>query len=561
MKRKIYWNMCLIALFSLILATLVTTGLFYRDLQDQMKKEVGTELRYIQTAMELSGEEFLNHLSARGDGNSINRITWVDADGTVLFDSYKDNESLENHLDRPEIKAALENGSGQITRPSETLAEQTYYCAVRLSDGTVVRVASTTRSSWASFMQMIPWIVVLTIVIFGFTMGLADRQTKRIVGPINNLDLDRPEEAAVYDELSPLIGRIEKQNKTIQKQMDTLREKQMEFTAITENMSEGFIVVDSKAEVVSYNSSAVKLLGVEGILTQDAKVNVLNFNRSAQFREAVDLALSGRHAEHNLELNGRCYQMIVNPVMDEGKNKGAIIVILDITEKQGREELRREFSANVSHELKTPLTSISGYAEIMKNGLVRPEDMPRFAENIYTEAQRLITLVGDIIKLSQLDENVVEMEKTSVDLYELSQTVINRLKPNSDRQQVTIKLQGESAVVTGAAQILDEMIFNICDNAIKYNKQGGTVTVTVVNGKEHKSVIVEDTGIGVPEADKERIFERFYRVDKSHSKQIGGTGLGLSIVKHGAAYHGAKVELESREGVGTVVKLLFNEGV
>lgn len=557
MRRKIYWNMCLVALFSLILATLVTTGLFYRDLQTQMEKEVATEVRYIQSAMEMGGSDYLDYLSIRGDGNSINRITWVDQDGTVLYDSYKNSESLENHLDRPEIKDALEKGVGSITRPSETLAEQTYYYAVRLSDGTVVRVASTTRSGWASFMQMIPWVVVLTIVIFCITMVLAEIQTKKIVGPINSLNLDNPDEASVYDELSPLIGRIEKQNQTIHRQMDTLREKQMEFSAITENMSEGFIVVDSKAEVVSYNSSAMKILGVEKQMVPDSRVNILNFNRSAEFREAVDHALAGRHAEHNLDLNGHCYQMIANPVLDEGRNKGAIIVILDITEKQGREELRREFSANVSHELKTPLTSISGYAEIMKNGLVKPEDMARFAENIYTEAQRLITLVGDIIKLSQLDENAVEVEKSAVDLYEVSSDVVKRLQANAAMQKVTLSLQGEPAVIFGARQILDEMIFNLCDNAVKYNKPNGKVTITVKNEGMHKVVSVADTGIGVPEADKDRIFERFYRVDKSHSKQIGGTGLGLSIVKHGAIYHDARVELESKVGVGTTVKVVF----
>ncbi|PNV62270.1 hypothetical protein C0033_09165 [Clostridium sp. chh4-2] len=557
MRRRIYWNMCLVALFSLILATLVTTGMFYKDLQTQMKREVATEVRYIQSAMEMGGREYLDFLSTRGDGNRINRITWVDTDGRVLYDSFKNSENLENHLDRPEIKEALEKGSGSITRPSETLAEQTYYYAVRLSDDTVIRVASTTRSGWASFMQAIPWIVVLTIVIFCITMVLAEIQTKKIVGPINNLNLDNPDEASVYDELSPLIGRIEKQNLTIHKQMDTLREKQMEFAAITENMSEGFIVVDSKAEVVSYNSSAMRILGVERQLVPDSRVNILNFNRSAEFREAVDHALAGRHAEQNLELNGHCYQMIANPVLDEGRNKGAIIVILDITEKQGREELRREFSANVSHELKTPLTSISGYAEIMKNGLVRPEDMARFAENIYTEAQRLITLVGDIIKLSQLDENAVEVEKSAVDLYEVSSDVVKRLQGNADKQKVSISLQGEPAVVHGARQILDEMIFNICDNAIKYNKTNGKVMVTVKNEGMRKVVTVADTGIGVPEADKDRIFERFYRVDKSHSKQIGGTGLGLSIVKHGAIYHDAQVELESKVGEGTVVRIVF----
>ncbi len=557
MKRKIYWNMCLVALFSMVLATLLTTWMLSRDLQAQMRQAVATEVRYIESAMEVSGQPYLDHLASRGDGNSINRITWIDTDGTVLYDSFADSESLENHRDRPEVSQAMKMGRGQGTRTSDTLAEQTYYYASKLNDGTVIRVASTTRSGLATMMGTIPWMVVMAAAIFGVTMVIAKMQTKSIVEPINRLNPDAPQDEKIYDELSPLVRRLEKQKQTIREQMDTLREKQEEFSAITENMREGFIVVDSKADVISYNSSAIRILGVDMEIAEGSNVSVLSFNRSNNFRQVVDSALRGERSEQSLELNGRYYQIIANPVVEADDKRGAVVVILDVTEKQSREDQSREFSANYSHDLKTPLTSISGYAEIMKNGLVQPADMGRFADKIYTEAQRLITLVGDIIKLSQLDEDKVEIEKTSLDLYARASEVVGRLRDHARAQDVKLDLVGVPAVILGAAQILDEMIYNLCDNAIKYNKPGGSVKVTVCTENGHPTLLVEDTGIGIPEGDKERIFERFYRVDKSHSKQIGGTGLGLSIVKHGAIYHKAKVEMKSTLGKGTQVKIIF----
>ena len=406
-------------------------------------------------------------------------------------------------------------------------------------------------------MGTVPWMVVMAAAIFCVTMVIAKMQTRSIVEPINRLNPDAPQEEKIYDELSPLVRRLEKQKQTIREQMDILREKQEEFSAITENMREGFIVVDSRADVISYNSSAIRILGVDMEIAEGANINVLSFNRSNNFRQVVDSALRGERSEQSLELNGRYYQIIANPVLESDDKRGAVVVILDVTEQQSREELRREFSANVSHELKTPLTSISGYAEIMKNGLVQPADMGRFAEKIYMEAQRLITLVGDIIKLSQLDEDKVETQKTSLDLYARAFEVVGRLKDHARAQDVRLDLIGVPTIILGAAQILDEMIYNLCDNAIKYNRPGGTVKVTVCTENGHPTLLVEDTGIGIPEGDKERIFERFYRVDKSHSKQIGGTGLGLSIVKHGAIYHKAKVEMRSTLGKGTQVKIIF----
>lgn len=572
-KRKIYWNLCLVALLTMVVSALITTLLLCQDLQTQMRQAVMTEVRYLESAMEVSGKDYLVHLKSRGDGNSVNRITWVDANGSVLYDSYADSESLENHKDRPEIAAALKNGRGESVRTSRTLAEQTYYYAARLSDGSVIRVASTTKSALATVFHTVPVMIAMAVLIVLGVLILAEFQTKRIIAPINQMNPDDPQAGDVYDELAPLVRRLEKQKETIRQQMEILKEKQEEFSAITENMREGFLVVDSKGDVMSYNKSALKLLGIsegeEGMLSRhgnaaweehektDANVNIISINRSENFRRVVDEALKGSHCEEMLDVGNRHYQIIANPVAESEERSGAVVVILDVTEQQGREELRREFTANVSHELKTPLTSISGYAEIMMNGMVQPADMGRFSGKIYKEAQRLITLVGDIIRLSQLDEEKVQMEKSPVDLHLLASDVVKRLQDVAKKNQVTLMLTGKPTVVNGNPQILDEMIYNLCDNAIKYNKPFGEVEVNVAMIKDHPVLTVEDDGIGIPPEDQERIFERFYRVDKSHSRQIGGTGLGLSIVKHGAIYHKAKVELKSAPGEGTTVRITF----
>lgn len=553
-KRKIYWNLCLVALLAMAVSALITALLLCQDLQTQMRQSVMTEVRYLESAMDVSGEEYLAHLKSRGDGNSVNRITWVSPDGEVLYDSFADSESLENHKDRPEIAAALKNGRGESVRTSRTLAEQTYYYAARLDDGSVIRVASTTKSALATVVHTIPVMIAMGILIVVGVLILAEFQTKRIVAPINEMDPDDPKAGEVYDELAPLVRRLKKQNETIRQQMETLREKQEEFTTITENMREGFIVVDSRGDVMSYNKSALKLLGIP---VDKANFNIISLNRSENFRQVVDGALKGTHCEQMLDVGNRHYQIIANPVAESNGRSGAVVVILDVTEQQSREELRREFTANVSHELKTPLTSISGYAEIMMNGLVQPTDMGRFSGKIYQEAQRLITLVGDIIRLSQLDEEKVQLEKRPVDLHMLASDVVKRLQDVARKNQITLMLTGKPTVVNGNPQILDEMIYNLCDNAIKYNKPFGEVEVNVSTIKDHPVLTVEDDGIGIPIDDQERIFERFYRVDKSHSRQIGGTGLGLSIVKHGAIYHKAKVELKSALGEGTTVRIVF----
>lgn len=563
MKKRIYRNMCLVTLVAILFSAILTSFLYYQNLEKQMRQELVTEAKYLEAGMDLSGEHYLTNITKIMNSSNRNRITWVAADGTVLFDNMADASTMENHKDRPEIQMALSSGSGRESRMSSTLSEQTFYYALRLEDGSVIRVANTTRSALAGSMAMLPALGGAAVLIMVLSMILAERQTREIVKPINELDLDHPDSGRLYDELAPLVGKVERQQRTICQQMDTLRTKQREFAAITENMSEGFLVVGKQGEVASYNTSALKILDVEIPVPEErtpGSLNILNFNRSHEFRIAVDEALAGHHHEENLKIGTRMYQIIANPVTEKQNVTGAVIVILDITEREEREDLRREFSANVSHELKTPLTSISGYAEIMKNGLVKPEDMKRFSENIYQEAQRMITLIGDIIKLSQLDENRVELEKQAVDLYPIAQSVVSRLKERASQAKVALEIRGEGQIIEGTSQILDEMIYNLCDNGIKYNKAGGHVNVTVGSRQGCPFVSVEDNGIGIPEEDQKRVFERFYRVDKSHSRQIGGTGLGLSIVKHGAIYHNAKVEMESTPGRGTSITIVFPEG-
>ena len=543
--------MCLLALVTILLSSLLVTIVYYANSDARMKSEVREETRFVRGAVELSGQDYLATVE-----NTANRITLIDTDGTVLYDNQADPATMENHSDREEFQEASTAGAGEATRISDTIAEQTFYYAVKLQNGQVLRVAATTDSVFAAVLAVLPWILGVEVLVAVCTVLFSNFLTKKIVAPINRLDLDHPADNEIYDELSPLLGKISRQNEVIAQQMKSLREKQEEFTSITENMSEGFLVLDNNTDILSYNTSALRLLGAEAV-PAESHVSALALNRSAGFRSAVDGALAGKRSEQLVRQGGRCCQVMANPVLRDGEVEGAVVVILDITEREERENLRREFTANVSHELKTPLTSISGFAEIIKNGIVKPEDIPRFAGNIYEESQRLVTLVDDILNLSRLDEADVQLEREDFDLSSLARDVAGRLKASAKKNGVVITVIGDKAEINGVKSIVDEMVFNLVDNAVKYNKQNGRVTVTVDSSSDGTALTVTDTGIGIPQADVDRVFERFYRVDKSHSKEIGGTGLGLSIVKHGAAFHNAKVSLESTEGQGTVIRLVF----
>lgn len=551
MRKKIFKNMCLLAVVTILLSSLLVTVAYYGTSNSQMKAEVREEARFIQGAVELSGQGYLDTVEG-----TPNRITLIDTDGTVLFDNQADPASMENHADRKEVQRASTTGAGEATRMSDTLAEQTFYYAVKLENGQILRVACDTDSVFAAVLAVLPWIISAALVVTIFTVLFSNFLTKKIVAPINQLDLNAPADDGVYDELAPLLSKINRQNEVIAQQMKSLREKQEEFTSITENMSEGFLVLDRNTDILSYNTSALRLLGADAAPAENHG-SALALNRSAGFRSAVDAALSGSRSEQLVRQGGRCCQVMANPVFRDGEVEGAVVVILDITEREERENLRREFTANVSHELKTPLTSISGFAEIIQNGIVKPQDIPRFAGNIYVESQRLISLVDDILNLSRLDEEDVQLEREDFDLTALARDVADRLKDSAKKNGVVISVQGNKTMVNGVKSIVDEMVYNLVDNGVKYNKKNGRVTVTAETLPEGPTITVTDTGIGIPQGDVDRVFERFYRVDKSHSKEIGGTGLGLSIVKHGAAFHNAKVSLESVEGKGTTVRLTF----
>ena len=553
MRNKILKSICLISALSLVLVSAVAFGVMYGDFYENMKQEVKREASNLIRAAEYLGEEYLSSVNL-GSGD---RVTLVSGDGTVLFDSRADESSMGNHLQRPEVQKALKDGFGEDTRLSETIDEQTYYYAVLLKNGNILRVSRITDSVVASALNLLPWLIAAAGVILGVSVLAARGVTGRIIKPINEINLDSPESCVIYDELAPLLTRIRNQNRVIVDHMNALTEKEREFSTLTENMREGFILVNSHSEVVAHNESAARTLGFH--MNERSSRNVIAFNRSADFQSLVQTAIDGHPAERVIEINHRYYQFMANPIRSGEETKGAVVHIIDITEREERERLRREFTANVSHELKTPLTSISGYAEIIKNGLVRAEDVPRFAKNIFDEAGRLITLINDIIELSQLDENAEGMQKEPVNLYDVAKDIVNRLRPGADKAGVTLSIEGRSCEVTGVRRLLDEMIYNLVDNAIKYNKTGGSVKIAIKRLSGKTVLSVSDTGIGIRKEEQERVFERFYRVDRSRSRDAGGTGLGLSIVKHGAMLHGAGIRLDSELNKGTDVTITFKQ--
>lgn len=549
MTAKLFRTSMAVAVSVMVLSIALFMGMLYQYFSDQMMTELESETWLVSRGVELDGMDYLNGL------HTTSRVTWVAADGTVLYDNEADASTMENHADREEIREALTSETGTAQRFSSTLSEQTLYVTQRLSDGTVIRLASAQKTVGLLLISMIQPILIILVLSLLLSAVLASRLSKGLIKPILSLDLEHPEDCETYDELTPLLSRLKRQNDTIQQQMNLLKQRQTEFAALTDNMSEGFLLLDRQGHVLSHNSGALRLLGVE---EPEGEVNVLVLNREEPFRQAVDEALSGKRSQQMLHLNGRYCKLLANPVLADGKPAGAVLVLLDVTEQEQRDELRREFTANVSHELKTPLTSISGIAEIMQSGMVKPEDIQSFAGDIYQEAQRLIALVEDIIRLSRLDEGAESLEREPVNLLSVAQDVARRLDSAAQKAGVTLKVMGLSVEVRGIPSVLDEMVYNLCDNAIKYNHPGGTVNVTVAPTNDGSAeVTVEDTGIGIPLEDQSRVFERFYRVDKSHSKEIGGTGLGLSIVKHGASLHGAQIHMDSQVGRGTSVQLLF----
>lgn len=543
MTKRIFKSILLAAFVVLLASTGLTLGVLYNHFGNQLEKELRTEAEYLAIAVEKEGMKAFDSLPAEAQ-----RITYVDTDGTVLFDNAAEADQMENHKEREEIEEAMETGWGSAVRTSDTLSRKTLYFALRLEDGTVLRVSSeqyNVPGLIGGMVQPMLLILLLMLIISGF---LASRLAKHIVNPLNGLDLDHPQENQTYDEIAPLLTKISRQQNSLQREIADAKRQQEEFSIITENMEEGFLVIDSHTEVLSYNSSALRLLGAE---EKQARQSVLALNRSEAFQDTVERVLSGQHVISNQEFQSISCQVAANPVFQDGRVTGAVILILDVTEKMNGEKMRREFTANVSHELKTPLTSISGFAEIISDGFVRPEDTKKFAGRIFNEAQRLITLVNDVIKISQLDEGKLPYERESVDLYETVREILKRMEESANAEGIHLYLYGPHVKADTVRTILEEVLYNLCDNGIKYNKKGGSLTVTLSMEGDCPRIMVEDTGIGISEEDQKRIFERFYRVDKSHSKAIGGTGLGLSIVKHGSMFLGGDMKVESTLGEGS----------
>ncbi len=552
MKKRIFKSMSLLAILSIILTSLVLSVFFSGEMYDAMKQQLRSEATYLAEAIESGGISYLQRVSVSNN----TRITLISENGTVLFDNNIENESAaENHNQREEVQEARESGSGESVRDSATIGQKTFYYALLLDNGQILRVSHTMHSLWLNIFSSLPYVMLFAVLVLLVALLLVHREVQRIVVPINELDLEHPVDNIVYDELSPLLQRISRQNMLIYNQMKELAERQQEFSTLTENMNEGLVIVNAHGYILSINRRALQIFG----LKEDdyLQKHILVVNRNLELKQTIENGLKGQNQELLLDLEGRKYQIMSNPILIAGHARGLVLLLLDVTEKQQQEQMRREFTANVSHELRTPMTAISGYAEIMMQGSVQPQDMKPFAEKIYKEANRLISLIADIIQLSQLDEGGSQFQMQQVALDMVMEEVEQRLQPLAEKKDVSLTMLAEPVTVQGNRQVLQEILYNLCENAIKYNKPQGTVQMSLQQLDGKAVVTVADTGIGIPVEEQQRVFERFYRVDKSHSRIIGGTGLGLSIVKHGVQMHHGEISMESQLGEGTriVVRL------
>lgn len=556
MKKRIFLSICFACFVTLFLTATFMVAVIYNNSTEQVKKEIIHQTKFIGTALTDGTndqyDQFDQYIIAIGK-ESENRITLIAPDGTVLYDNFVSANELGNHLDRPEIQSAVMNGKGESTRLSDTLGEKTYYFAEKLNDGNILRIACTIKTLIGLLESTIIWIVLIFISILLISVVIAVIITKLVVKPINNIDLDNPLKNDTYEELSPLLTKMEKQNQRIALQINALTERQQEFDYIVGSMNEGLIIFGEKGIVLSENNSAKAILG------DSIGKSYLQLSRDIAYIKAIESALSGKSASIKLNKNARTYQLSVNPVGEKSDTYAAVLFIIDITDKEQAERMRREFSANVSHELKTPLTSIMGYAEIIENGIAKEDDIPQFVHQIRTEAARLLTLIEDILRLSRLDEGNIRQSFEAVELSELCLDVIKELNEKAKTKNVTLNFDGDIAIIKGYKTVLYEMVFNLCDNAINYNVENGSVIIRLAKDGNKIKLSVTDTGIGIAPEQQERIFERFYRVDKSHSKETGGTGLGLSIVKHAAALHEAEISLNSKVNYGTTINVTFKK--
>lgn len=549
MTKRIYRSICIVAVAVLLASLAIIMGVLYNYFSKEQMSQLRAQTLFAAQGVENEGTDYFDELQMDNC-----RITLIAPDGTVIYDNEAAATSMENHMEREEVREAFDEGEGESSRYSTTLMERQLYAARKLSDGSVLRLSAAQLSSLNLLLNMIEPIALTVFVALILSLILASRLAKKIVKPLNELSLDAPEKNAVYEELAPMVERLKSQQKQLSTQSLRLRRKQDEFDAATLNMSEGLVLLSETGDILSINSSAAQLLGIS---RGSIGVDILELNNSFEIQELLRIAQSGERAEKTIPLDGGNYQMNASPVVSDGRVTGIALLILDITEKEKAEKMRREFTANVSHELKTPLQTIAGSAELLENGLVKSEDIPAFAANIHSEARRMIALVEDVIGLSHLDETTAEFEREEVDLYAVAELTVRNLTPLAREKGVSLALSGSPAIMPGVPNILGSIVYNLCDNAIKYNSRGGSVDVSVEPSESGIVLKVADDGIGIPEDEQNRVFERFYRVDKSHSREIGGTGLGLSIVKHAAKIHNAKIELNSVIGGGTTVTVVF----
>lgn len=552
MKKRIYKNILGLAVLTIVLISGIFVFFFNVTLHSEAEQQMRIEASYAETAYRDGGVEGnLFKEIAAGEGL---RITLVDRNGEVKYDNAVRAETMGNHQDRPEIKEALKEGSGSIIRRSSTMQMETYYLAVMMSDGMILRLARQKNSPIQTFLRLLPVLGAVAALILLCAYLIAYKLAGGIARRVNEIDLHHPSRESDFPELWPLLHRIEKQNTQLKEQMTNLLEQEQKFNTITNNMNEGLILLDMDSRILFINRSCKELFNVPTMHYEGKHISL--FNRSEQLNETVAMALKGETYSAMLKLPEKQVQFFGNPVLENGQVKGAVLIVLDVTSNQKAEQLRKEFSANVSHELKTPLTSISGYAELIRNGMVKSDDIPAFAGKIYDEAARLITLVNDIIKISQLDERDSRQNKETVDLYAVAGEVKTRLLPVAEKNDVEVKLEGQPVKVVASRQMMYDLIYNLCENGIKYNVAGGFVTTSIYEDEDgHPIIRVSDTGIGIPMEYQERIFERFYRIDKSHSKQTGGTGLGLSIVRHVVEYQGGYIEIHSNQEEGTTITI------
>lgn len=546
MTKKIFKSILIVAGTVLLASIVIIMGCLYEYFSNIQKDKLADELDIAASAVELYGTDYLKNIDSERY-----RITWIQADGKVIYDTQAGADSMENHADRQEVKQALAEGEGSSSRYSDTLMEKTSYYARLLDDGSVLRVSTTYATAGLLVLGMLQPILVVLIAALVLSGILARRISKRIVEPMNSIDLDRPLENDTYEELSPLLNRINQQHKEIEMQMRYLKQKTDEFTQITESMKEGLILLDNKGNVLSINEAAQNILETDSDCIGQS---FLSIERSRNINNAIQSAFEEGHSEIYAQYGSREYQVDISRIESGGETVGAVLLAFDITEQQNAQRNRREFTANVSHELKTPLQGIIGSAELIENGMVKPEDMPRFTGHIRKEASRLVTLIEDIIRLSQLDEGR-QMPSEQVDLFELAEEVRSVLEGACEAKHINMKLMGEHVSIDGVKRLLYEIIYNLCDNAVKYNNEGGIADIDISSDEKNAYITVRDSGIGIPQDQQQRVFERFYRVDKSHSKESGGTGLGLSIVKHAVSYHNGTVSMKSEPGNGTEIRV------